>query len=282
MAGGCLAITAACGGAETAPDAAMAPPDSAATTAAPVTIPAAPDVTAMREPATVGTPADRVDEPLTVHWIGGSDVAWNETSLPDALLADLPSFGERPIVVRARTVQAVMPVGMRELFDAAVTGGADAIVMSINPVWLHWDGIACLDDPGVPYDFYRCLLTPISATVTAQRAQELTALFSAAAASGVPVYAYTQPHSAEVLADASLGPSIAAAETALAAFDPGVPNVRFRSRIFTRDTAPMREGVEFFDMVHPTPAGATAMSDWLANDLADFWRTAGVASSFTP
>jgi hypothetical protein len=213
---------------------------------------------------------------LTVHWVGGSDIAWNDYSLPDELLADMPSFGERPIVMRTRIVQAVMPVEMRGLVEDAVRAGADAIVMSVNPVWLHWDGASCLGTPAAPHDFYRCLLTPIDPTVTAQRTGELQALFATVAAAGVPVYAYTQPHSTEVLADPSVAPAIEAAESALAEFDPAVPNVRFRSRIFTRDTAPMREGVEFFDMVHPNPAGAALLSDWIAADLADFWRAAGL------
>lgn len=237
---------------------------------------AAPPVTAISEPATVSTPADRVDEPLTVHWVGGSDIAWNDYSLPDDLLADLPTFGERPIVMRTRIVQAVMPVEMRTLVEDAVAAGADAIVTSVNPVWLHWDGSSCLGTTAAPHDFYRCLLTPTSAEVTAQRTAELQALFAAFADAGVPVYVYTQPHSAEVLANPAVASAIEAAEAALAGFDPGVPTVRVRSRIFTRDTTPMREGVEFFDMVHPTPIGTAVMSDWIAADLADFWRVAGV------
>ena len=227
----------------------------------------------MREPATVTTPADRVDEPLTVYWIGGSDVAWNEMSLPDAVLADLPSFGDRPIVMRASTVQAVMPLEMRELFDGAVAAGADAIVMSINPVWLHWDGAACLGEPAAPYDFYRCVLTPVSAAVTAQRAQELTALFAAASASGVPVRVHPAP------LGGGAGRRVPRTVDRGGRGCPGRVRPRrrerpLRSRIFTRDTAPMHEGVEFSDMLHPTPGGrGTALSDWLANDIADFWRS---------
>lgn len=258
----CVAAVAGCGDAGD---------DGAVAVVQPSAAPVAPTVTAISVPATVTTPADRVDEPLTVHWVGGSDIAWNDYSLPDDLLADLPTFGERPIVMRTRIVQAVMPVEMRTLVEDAVAAGADAIVTSINPVWLHWDGSSCQGTTAAPHEFYRCLLTPVSPDVTAQRNAELQALFAAFVAAGVPVYAYTQPHSAEVLSNPAVAPAIEAAEAALAAFDPGVPTVRLRSRIFTRDTAPMREGVEFFDMVHPTPAGAALMSDWLASDLADFW-----------
>jgi lysophospholipase L1-like esterase len=89
----------------------------------------------------------------------------------------------------------------------------------------------------------------------------------------VPLYVYTQPHSTDALSNPLLIPRLAAAEEAIAAFDPGRPDVRFRSRIFTRDLQSLREGVEFIDMVHPTAAGAELLADWLAADISDFWSS---------
>ena len=273
---GLLLVAPACGSGEVedaADVSASAPAGAPVASPSPASAPVAtPGLTAVSGPATVSSTADRVDEPLTVHWIGGSDVEWETFSLPNEFLGDLPDFGERPIVVETRIRQAVMPTGMTEMVQAAIAEGTDAIVMSVNPVWLHWDAAAC-GDIAVPHDRYACLLTPTSAEVTAQRDAEIRTLIDTAAAAGVPVYLYTQPHSTDVLTNPAVAPSIEAAEAALAAFDPGLPNVRFRSRILTRDLPEMREGVAFFDMVHPTPAGADQLAAWLAADIADFWRS---------
>jgi hypothetical protein len=229
-------------------------------------------ISAVSDSATVTTPADRVDDALMIDWIGGSDVAWEQYSLPDEFVADLPAFAGRPLIVRTRTIQAAMPVATQALVEQVIADGTDAIIMSVNPVWLHWDERSC-GDITVPHERYACLLTPTSSRVTAQRAAEIESLVASAAAAGVPVYLYTQPHSSDVLDNPDAAASIEAAEASLAAVDPGAVNVRFVSRVFTRDLPPMREGSEFVDMVHPTPQGAAILGAWLADDVAQFWTS---------
>ena len=167
-----------------------------------------------------------------------------------------------------------MADGVRAFVDDALAAHTDAIVMSVNPVWLHWDEVSCSDIP-VLHQRYACLLSPIEPALTERRRAELQSLIDAAAGSGVPAYAYTQPHSAESLADPALDRPLTAAEAAIAAYDPLRPDVRFVARIFTRDLPPLHEGVEFIDMVHPTPAGAETLADWLAIDISRFWSSIG-------
>lgn len=159
------------------------------------------------------------------------------------------------------------------LVAEALAAGTDALVISINPVWLHWDESSC-EDIEDRHERYRCLLSPTSSAVSAQRAQDLAGLVRQAVDSGLPVYAYTQPHSTDSLDDPSLAPLIADAEATIAAFEPGDANVRLVSRVFTRDLPPMYEGAEFdfIDMVHPTVAGVEKLADHLATDLVAFWR----------
>jgi hypothetical protein len=238
------------------------------------TVPAstAPEVTVLREPATATTPADRIDTPLRVDWIGGSDIEWEAVSLPGGFLQRVPTFAGRPVEMRTRMSQAVMADGVRAFVDEAVAAHTDAIIMSINPVWLHWDEVSCSDVP-VLHERYRCLLSPIDPALTDRRRAELQMLVDAAVASGVPVYAYVQPHSSESLANPSLDGPLAAAESAIAAYDPVRPDVRLVARIFTRDLPPLREGVDFIDMVHPTAVGAELLADWLAVDVTTFWNS---------
>jgi hypothetical protein len=244
--------------------------DAPAPTTAAVTAASAP--TAIREPATATTPADRVDTPLRVDWLGGSDIAWEAVSLPAAFLRRVPTFAGRLVDMRTRMGQAVMADGVRAFVDEAVAGRTDAIIMSINPVWLHWDEESC-SDITVPHERYGCLLSPIDPALTERRRHELQSLIDTATGSGVPLYVYTQPHSTESLASPALDLPLTTAEAAIAAYDPGRPDVRFVARIFTRDLPSLHEGVEFLDMVHPTPAGAELLADWLAVDVSRFWSS---------
>lgn len=232
--------------------------------------------TAVEAPATASTPADRLDAPLPVDWVGGSDVAWEGVSLPDRFIERHPLFADRPVDMRTRIRQAVMAGGVRELVGEARVARTSALIMSINPVWLHWDEAACAD-LAVQHERYRCLLSPISPSLSAQRAAELGALVDAAVDVGVPLYVYTQPHSTDSLSSPLLAGLLEEAEQRIAEYDPGSPRVRFRARIFTRDMDPLVEGVDFIDMVHPTQAGVARLGRWLADDITDFWRSIGFA-----
>jgi hypothetical protein len=233
-----------------------------------------PSITVIEDPAMAGSTAHRVDSPLRVDWVGGSDVAWEGVSLPEAFRRQMPNVEGRPFVLRTRTRQAVMADGVRELVDEAVAAGTEAIIMSINPVWLHWDEIAC-SEITVQHQRYECLLTPISVAVSDLRAHQLRDLIDHTVATGVPAYLYTQPHSADVLANPDLTDRIATAEEAIARYDPQRPHVRLVARIFTRELPHLREGTDFIDMVHPTMTGAEELGAWIADDVSRFWSSIG-------
>lgn len=231
-------------------------------------------ITAIEQPAQSTTQAERVDAPLRVEWIGGSDVEWLEVSLPQAFLATVSSVEGRPLDVRTRLRQGALAPDVREMIGEALANRAASLIVSFNPVWLHFDEGTC-DHLTVPRERYACLLTPVSDAVTAARDREIEALFDALVDAGVPAYVYMQPHSSDVLADPAVEPLIAAAEQRLASFDPNVPDVRVVARSFTRDLPPLREGVDFHDMVHPLPTGAAVLGQWIATDVAAFWSARG-------
>jgi hypothetical protein len=238
--------------------------DTPATTAIPV------------QPAGVTRLADRLTPPWRVDWLGGSDIAWRDVSLPGAFTRRVPAAEGRTIAMRTRVRQALMPAGAAELVAEAVEAGTQAMILSLNLAWLHWDELGCagITPPRRRYD---CLLTPISPAVTTQRAEEIRAVITAAAAPGVPVYIYVQPHSTDVLTDPVVSRRIAEAESTVAGFDPHLPHVRLVAQTFTRWTPAVPEGVAFYDMVHPTAAGAEVLADWLAADIPRFWASTGLA-----
>ncbi len=233
-------------------------------------------ITTVDRPAIATTEAERVDVPLRVDWIGGSDVALNEVSLPDAFLQHRSDVDGRPLDLRARTQIGALAPDVEAMIRAAVADRVEALIVSFNPVWLHFLEGSC-DALTVPRDRYRCLLTPQSAEITAERQAEIDSLMRAIVLADVPVYLYMQPHSADVMADPAVGQLITDAEQRLAALDPGLPTIIVRARNITRDAGPAREGTEFHDMVHLTPAGATVLSTWLAADVGAFWDRLGFA-----
>lgn len=227
-------------------------------------------------PADVTTPAERLDEPLVVRWIGSSEIQLRDVSLPAAVAARLREVGDRPVVFQADAGIGRMAPEVAAGVRAAAASGADALVVSLNLVWLHWDGVGC-DGVEPPHARYACLLTPVSPAVTAARAAELRDLLATIADTGLPAFVYTQPLSTTALDDPALGEPVATAEAAMAGFDPRLERIAFVADSFTRRMAPTREGIEFHDMVHPTPAGAEALAAWLAPELEAFWQRAGVA-----
>lgn len=237
----------------------------------------APATTAPIQPVQATRPADRLTPPWRVDWLGGSEVAWRDVSIPAAVCRRVPAAEGRTIAMRTRVRQALMPVGAAELVAEAVAAGTEAMILSLNLVWLHWDESACADI-APPRRRYDCLLAPVSPAVTRQRAEEIRALITAAAAPGVPVYIYVQPHSTDVLADSVVSRRIAEAEATVAGFDPHLHHVRLVAQTFTRSTAALPEGIAFYDMVHRTAAGAETLADWLANDIALFWASTGLAA----
>ncbi len=256
-----------------------APPMTPAATAptdVPEAVTTSPRITTIDRPALATTEAERVDVPLRVDWIGGSDVALNEVSLPDAFVRHRSAVDGRPLDLRPRTQIGALAPDVEAMIGAALDDRVEALIVSFNPVWLHFLEGSC-DALTGPRERYGCLLTPVSPAVTADRQAEIESLMRTIAAAGVPVYVYMQPHSSDVMADPTVGPLIADAEQRLAAFDPGMSTVAFRARNVTRDVAAASEGSEFHDMVHLTPAGAAVLGEWLAADIGTFWDRLGFA-----
>jgi len=230
-------------------------------------------------PAASSVPAERVTPPLTVAWIGGSEVELRDVSLTGAMADHLPAVGDRPIAYRPYTSIAAMPEDDVAHVDAAVAAGADVLAVSVNPAWLTWEDPYCAAVPGQPVDpveRYVCVLSPISDEITARRHAALTALVDRIVATGLPAYLYFMPHSTTALTDPRIADLIAAREAELAAFDPGVARVRFRPASFTRGLDGFAQPDHFVDMVHLTPGGAQAVAAWLAGDLAGFLATVDV------
>jgi hypothetical protein len=283
-------VLAACGDpgeqslAPSVPASVTSPPDTAAqapqgappATTVPPRQPESAAIAPLDRPATVTTPAERVDRPLRVDWVGGSDVELHQVSLPDAFLRHRSVVDGRPLDLRARTQIGALAPDVEAMIRAALDDRVEALIVSFNPVWLHFLEGSC-DSLAVPRDRYGCLLTPVSASITADRQAEIESLMRAIVTADVPVYLYMQPHSADVMADPAVGPLIADAEQRLATFDPGMATVLLRARNITRDVGAAREGVEFHDMVHLTSDGAAVLGEWLAADVGAFWDRLGFA-----
>lgn len=231
--------------------------------------------TVIEAPATVDSVAERLEGPLRIDWLGGSDVAWLDVSLPDAFVRHMPSFDGRPIEMRTRIRRAVMADGVAEMIGEATAADTDAIIMSINLVWRHWDQITCRDMT-ILHDKYECLLSPVDPEITAQRVDEMQLLIDTAVAAEVPVYIYVQPHSTDALDNPGVLRLVEDAEADVATYDPGQSDIRFVADVFTREMEPLVETDDFFDMVHPTEQGAERLVEWLAADIADHWTSVGL------
>jgi len=82
------------------------------------------------------TPDARTDDPFVVAWIGGSEIKLREVSVAGEVAGRVSRFGGRPVQIDAYTLLAPRPIDAIRAVDAAVRDGADAIVVSINAVWL--------------------------------------------------------------------------------------------------------------------------------------------------
>jgi hypothetical protein len=81
-------------------------------------------------------PDEASDEPFTVAWIGGSEVKLNGVSVAGEVSNRLTAFGGRRIQIDAYTLIAPRPIDVLRALDSARANGVDAVVISINAVWL--------------------------------------------------------------------------------------------------------------------------------------------------
>lgn len=266
---------AACG--TSAPEDVAAPPGAPAPTveATAATEPANPATTPpldrIDEPATVTSLADRVDDAFGITWVGGSEIDLDGRSLPDAVAARSPTAGGRPLHVFADTKIAPLPSEVAERVERAARRNTDGLVVILNPSWLSWDGHTECSGIAAPHDFYACVLTPRPETDVAALRRDVTDLIDTVVDTGLPAYLYVIPHSAESIANPQLAPLLESAEAQFAQMDPGLDRVEFIDRVISRDLEPLREGVEFNDMVHPSELGIERLADFFADEFGRFF-----------
>ena len=264
------AIVAGCGDGESG-DTLSAPATTPGT--APTTAATEPPTTLERidEPATVTTPADRVDEAVHLTWIGGSDIDLDGRSIPDAVMARTPMIGDRPLVVVADTKIAPLPGEVEARVEQAAARNVDGLVVILNPSWLSWDGHDECSGIAPAHAYYACVLEPLPATDVDALRDDVRSLVDTIVATGLPAYLYVIPHSAESLADPELEPRLAATEAQFADLDPGLSRIEYIGHILSRDLEPLREGIEFNDMVHPSEIGVDMLADHFAAEFVRFF-----------
>lgn len=248
---------------------------AAATTPAPSSTTAAdtapPTVTRVDEPATATTPADRLDEAVHLTWIGGSDLDLDGRSVPAAVMARSPMLGDRPLVVVADTKIAPLPGEVEARVEQAAERNTDGLVVILNPSWLSWDGHEECSGITPAHAYYACVLQPRAETDVAALRDDVRSLVDTIVATGIPAYLYVIPHSAESLADPELEPRLAATESQFAELDPELERIEYIGHILSRDLEPLREGVEFNDMVHPSEVGVEVLADHFTAEFVRFF-----------
>ena len=279
-----LAIaTAACGTTERAGDSDELPPVAVSSVSAPTTsealgphASAAPlgDGDAVDQvvgPADATDAADRVDDPITLAWVGGSNVVWEDRSLPDAVARRVDRIGHRPATFSSATELGPSIDRIIEMIEQSVADGAEGLLLAMNVSWIGWGGTTHCNDVSPVYAFYACILEPLPEPERLDRAAKLQRLVDAVVATEVPAFLYIIAHSTQAMNDPILADRITAAEATIASFDPGLDRISFGHQVITRGVEGADEGTAFFDMVHPSPAGVELLADVLAPDIEAFF-----------
>ena len=256
-----LVAVAACGG----------PTDTVTTLPAPSAAPSTAPRPATTLVADVTTTAERLDTPVQIAMIGGSEVEWAGVSVAAELAALGVELAGRPTGVQPYVTIAAMPEHDEAALAQAVADGADVLVITLNIAWLTWEEPHCNPPEGAPpgdqVERYVCVLTPISDEVTARRHAALERLISAVADTGLPTVMFATPHSTTSLADPRIADLIETREQQMAGFDPQLDHIVFVAESFTRGRDGFTEPEAFSDMVHPTPTGARLIAEWLAEQV---------------
>lgn len=192
--------------------------------------------------------------------MGGSEVALRDVSLP-ALANELGlAAGGRPVVFEPFTTTAPSPVDTAALVTSALASGVEALIVTFNPQWLY--GRAC-DGIEPPHTRYACLLADGPVTGAAA----IDELVVTIVAAHVPAAVVLTPTSVDALEDPELAGLIALANDRLEQRITVSPSVVVLDETLTAGRAEFREGVGFYEMVHPTPAGAALLAQSIATTL---------------
>jgi hypothetical protein len=195
--------------------------------------------------------------------VGGSEVVLRDVSLPSlANELGLEAAG-RPVVFEPFTKTAASAVDTATLVSSALASGVEALIVTFNPQWLY--GRVC-EGIEPPHTRYACLLSDGPVTGAAA----IDELVSTIAEAGVPALVVLTPTSVDALESPELAGLIALAndrlEERIARLGTASSIVVIDERL-TAGREEFREGAGFFEMVHPTPAGAALLAQVIATTL---------------
>lgn len=210
--------------------------------------------------------------PLRLAWIGGSEVELRDASLPIAAATAHPRIAGREIEYRTIVAVAPDPARTRGWVEQAVADGADALIVSLNVSWLF--GRTC-EGVAPAHARYACLLAPVDEATAERQAAPVRELLAAIVRTRIPTVAVVIPHSTDALENPALADLIADAEATLTALDPGAANLLVIGGV-TAGRDGFREGDGFYNVVHPTPLGASRLVDVIVPIVEEFWAAIGI------
>lgn len=218
------------------------------------------------------TPADRVETPVLLTWVGGSDVVDDELSLPAAAAARMGRIDDRPVEVRAVTDVDPDLARIGQLVAEAVDDGAVGLIVAISPTLAAYGGTGDCDDVTPDAARIACLLEPPVGSELDEREAELQQLVDDIVASGRPAFVYISGVSSQSLDDAELGADITTAEATIASVDPADTSVSFGTASITRGVTGADEGTAFVDALTPSASGVELLADLLTPDIEAFFE----------
>ena len=77
-----------------------------------------------------------IPDSFQVAWVGGSETKWESRSVPGQVTQFMSTFGGAPIEHDAYTIIAPRQIDALRAIDAALSDQPDALVVSMNPVWV--------------------------------------------------------------------------------------------------------------------------------------------------
>jgi phospholipase/lecithinase/hemolysin len=140
----------------------------------------------------------------------------------------------------------------------------EALIVTFNPQWLYGRVCAGIEPP---HTRYACLLAD-GPVVGAAAIDELVATIAAA---GVPAVVVLTPTSVDALESPELAGLIALANDRLEQRVAASSAIAVLDETLTAGRQEYREGVGFYEMVHPTPAGAARLAQSIATTLVAEW-----------
>jgi hypothetical protein len=201
---------------------------------------------------------------LRVGWVGGSEVVLRDVSLPSLANELGLEVGGRPLVFEPFTKTAASPVETASLVSSALASGVESLIVTFNPQWLY--GRVC-EGIEPPHARYACLLAD-GPVIGAAAIDELV---STIAAAGIPAVVVLTPTSVDALESPELAGLIALAndrlEQRIAHLVAASSAIAVLDETLTAGREEYREGVGFYEMVHPTPAGAALLAQSIATTL---------------